>query len=242
MKKNASLKNVLGCIRKADQDFDMIQDGENVAVGVSGGKDSLLLLVALSLYRNFIHKRFVMKAFTLRMGFEPFDTAPVAALCNQLEVPYIAFDTDIAGILFTHRKESNPCALCAKLRRGVLNSLALEHGCRKLALGHHREDALETLLMSLIYEGRLHTFHPSTYLSRCGVTVIRPMVYLPESCAARMAAELQLPVIHNPCPANGNTKRQEIKELLTSLNKTYPGLKERMLHALQNKAQYGLWD
>ncbi|MCL2812385.1 MAG: tRNA 2-thiocytidine(32) synthetase TtcA [Clostridia bacterium] len=236
------MKIVLGCIRRADQDFDMIADGDRIAVGVSGGKDSLLLLYALSLYRKFSHKNFILEALTLKMGFEPFDTAPVAALCEQLEVPYITRDTDIADILFVHRKETNPCALCAKMRRGALNNMARERGNNKLALGHHREDALETLMMSLLFEGRLHTFHPKTYLSRCDMMVIRPMVYLPEAEVKRMVKALGLPVIHNPCPANGNTKRQEMKELLADLSKTYPQLKERMLHALQNKAQYGLWD
>lgn len=236
------MKTVLGCIRRADQDFGMIADGDRVAVGVSGGKDSLLLLAALSLYRKFSHKNFTLEAFTLKMGFEPFDTTPVAALCERLEVPYITLDTDIADILFVRRKESNPCALCAKMRRGALNNLARERGCNKLALGHHREDALETLLMSLIFEGRLHTFHPMTYLSRSGITAIRPLIYLSEAHVVRMAKELALPVVHNPCPANGNTKRQEMKELLADLSKTYPQLKARMLHALQNKKQYGLWD
>ena len=236
------MKTVLGCIRRADQDFDMIATGDRIAIGVSGGKDSLLLLQALALYRKFSHKQFSLEALTLKMGLEPFDTAPIASLCERLEVPYTAIDTDIAEILFVHRKESNPCALCAKMRRGGLNELALEKGCRKLALGHHREDVIETLLMSLLFEGRLHTFHPVTYLSRTGMTVIRPMVYLPEKHVIHMAKELRLPVVHNPCPANGHTKRQEMKELLATLSKTYPEIRERMLHALQNKEQYGLWD
>jgi len=236
------MKTVLGCIRRADQDFNLIADGDRVAVGVSGGKDSLLLLFALSLYRKFSHKNFTLEALTLKLGFEPFDTAPIHALCERIETPYTVLETDIAEILFVHRRESNPCALCAKMRRGALNHLAREHSCNKLALGHHREDALETLLMSLLFEGRLHTFHPATYLSRSGVTAIRPMVYLPESHAARLARELKLPVIQNLCPANGNTKRQEMKDLLAGLSRTYPQIKERMLHALQNKAQYGLWD
>ncbi len=236
------MKTVLGCIRRADQDFDMIRDDDHIAVGVSGGKDSLLLLNALALYRKFSHKRFTMEALTLKMGLEPFDTAPIAEMCERLEVPYSVKDTDLYEILFVRRKETNPCALCAKMRRGALNDLAKAHGCNKLALGHHREDALETLLMSLIFEGRLHTFHPVTYLSRSDITVIRPMVYLSEKHVLHMVKELSLPVVHNPCPANGNTKRQEMKELLATLCKTYPDLKERMLHALQDKEQYGLWD
>jgi tRNA(Ile)-lysidine synthase TilS/MesJ len=236
------MKTVLGCIRRADQDFGMIRDGDRIAVGVSGGKDSLLLLAALSLYRRFCRKNYALEALTLKMGLEPFDTAPVAALCERLEVPYTVLDTDIAEILFTHRKERHPCSLCAKLRRGALNTLAAQRGCNKLALGHHREDALETLLLSLIFEGRLHTFLPVTHLDRSGITTVRPMVYLPEKHVLHMARELALPVIHNPCPANGHTKRQEMKELLATLSKTYPEIKERMLHALWNRDQYGLWD
>ena len=236
------MKTVLGCIRRADQDFGMIQAGDRIAVGVSGGKDSLLLLNALALYRKFSHKQFFLEALTLKMGLEPFDTAPVAALCERLRVPYTAIETDIYAILFVRRREAHPCALCARMRRGALNDLAKAHGCNKLALAHHREDALETLLMSLIYEGRLHTFHPVTELSRSGITVIRPMVYLPEKHVVHAVKELRLPVLRNPCPANGHTKRQEMKELLDALSKTYPDLRERMLHALQNKAQYGLWD
>jgi len=236
------MKLVLGCIRRADQDFGMIADGDRVAVGVSGGKDSLLLLAALSVYRRFGHKRFSMEAFTLNMGFPSFNASAIFDLCKNINVPYTVLDTDIADILFVRRKDKNPCAVCAKLRRGMLNSLAVGRGCNKLALAHHREDALETFMLSLIYEGRLHTFHPVTYLSRSRLTVIRPLIYLPESHSARMAKELDLPVMHNPCPANGHTKRQEMKELLAALSKTYPQLKSRMLHALQNKGQYGLWE
>ena len=236
------MKTVLGCIRRADQDFAMIADGDRIAVGVSGGKDSLLLLRALALYRRFSHKHFTLEALTVTMGLEPFDVSPIAALCQELAVPYTVQPTDIAAILFEHRKEQNPCALCAKMRRGTLNDLANARGCNKLALGHHREDVLETLMMSLIFEGRLHTFHPVTQLSRSAITVIRPMVYLPERHVKHMVKTLSLPVVHNPCPANGHTKRQEMKELLTTLSRTYPDIRERMLHALKNHAQYGLWD
>lgn len=236
------MKTVLGCIRRADQDFEMLRDGDRVAIGVSGGKDSLLLLRALALYRLFSHKTFTIEALMLTMGLEPFDTTGTEALCRELDVPLTIKKTDIGTILFDIRKEKNPCALCAKMRRGALNELATQHGCNKLALGHHREDVLETFLMSLFYEGRLHTFHPVTYLSRIGITVIRPMVYLPEKHIIHMAKELDLPITKNPCPADGHTARQEAKDLLHDLSKTHPNLKTLMLSALQNKAQYGLWD
>lgn len=236
------MKTVLGCLRRADQDFDMILDGDHVAVGVSGGKDSLLLLYALSLYRKFSHKRFTLEALMLTMGFEPFDTAGVEALCQTLEVPLTIHPTDIGPIIFEQRREKNPCALCAKMRRGALNRIAVAHGANKLALGHHREDVLETLLMSLFYEGRLHTFHPVTHLSRTGINVIRPMVYLPEKHIIHMAKELSLPVIKNPCPADGHTARQEAKELIQQLSRKHPNIQALMLSALMNKEQYGLWD
>ena len=236
------MKTVLGCIRKADTDFGMIAPGDRIAVGVSGGKDSLLLLYALSLYRRFSGKDFTLQAITLKLGLEPFDVSGIAALCAQLDVPYTVLDTEIAHVIFDIRKESNPCALCAKMRRGALNDAAVTAGCNKVALGHHREDAIETLLMSLIFEGRLHTFHPNTYLSRRNITVIRPMVYVPEKHVIHMAKTLALPVVKNPCPADGNSKREEIKALISSLCKTYPHLKDYMLSALQNTAQYGLWD
>jgi tRNA 2-thiocytidine biosynthesis protein TtcA len=233
---------VLGCIRRADQDFDMLLDKDHVAVGVSGGKDSLLLLRALSLYRLFSQKNFTLEALMLTMGLEPFDTSGVERFCQEIGVPLTIKRTDIGKVVFEQRKEKNPCALCAKMRRGALNELAKARGANKLALGHHREDVLETLLMSLFFEGRLHTFHPVTYLSRTDLTVIRPMVYLPEKHILHMARALSLPVTKNPCPADGHTARQEIKDLMKTLTKTYPNLKTLMLSALQNKAQYGLWD
>ena len=236
------MKTVLGCIRKADTDFGMIAPGDRIAVGVSGGKDSLLLLYALSLYRKFSGKDFTLQAITLKLGLEPFDVSGIEELCRQIDVPYTVLDTEIAHVIFDIRKESNPCALCAKMRRGALNDDAVAAGCNKVALGHHREDAIETLLMSLIFEGRLHTFHPNTYLSRRNITVIRPMVYVPEKHVIHMVRTLDLPVVKNPCPADGNSKREEIKELIASLCKTYPHLKDYMLSALQNTAQYGLWD
>lgn len=236
------MKKVLGCIRRACEDFHLIEDGDIVAVGVSGGKDSLLLLYALSLYRKFAPQRFELKGLTLTMGLEPFDTSKVAALCEKLGVEYIVRPTEIGRIIFEERHEKNPCSLCAKMRRGALNDLAKECGCNKVALGHHRDDALETLLLCLLHEGRIHTFHPKSYLSKADLTVIRPMVYLPEKHIIHVAREMQLPIIPSPCPANGATEREEMKHLLDSLCKLYPNAREMMLSALQNEAQYGLWN
>ncbi len=234
------MKKTLGCIRKADQDFSLIEPGDRIAVGVSGGKDSLLLLHALSLYRRFSHKDFSLYAVTVSIGLEPFDVTGIRKRCDELGVPFILKETEIGHIIFDYRKEKNPCALCAKMRRAVLANTCVENGYRKLALGHHREDAVETLLMSLFYEGRFHTFHPKTAMSRTGITVIRPLVYLPESHVKHMAKVLDLPVVSSPCPADGETRRQEMKELLSKLRHLYPDAVERFLHALQQD-RYDLW-
>lgn len=235
------MKTTLGCIRKADADFGLIENGDRVAVGVSGGKDSLLLLEALHLYQKFSHKDFSLTAITISMGFDNFDLSGVSNLCARLGVPYVIKETDIAEVVFDVRKEKNPCALCAKMRRGALNSLCIEMGINKLALGHHREDAISTLLMSLFYEGRFHTFHPKTFMSRTGITVIRPLCYLPEKHVKHMVKVLSLPVVSSPCPANGETKRAEMNQLMQDLRKRFPDAADRFLHALQSDHQYDLW-
>ena len=236
------MKKVLGAMRRCCEDFDMISPGDRIAVGVSGGKDSLLLLYALSLYRMYMKIPFEIEAMTLGIGLEQADYSPVAALCEKLGVPYTLKPTDISDIIFNQRHEKNPCALCAKMRRGALNDLAVERGCNKVALGHHRDDALETLLLSLFYEGRLHTFQPVTQLSRSGLTVIRPLLYVSEKYVIGMARKLGLPVVKSTCPANGYTKRQEMKELLDYICQRIPNARQYMLHALRDSDQYGLWD
>ena len=234
------MKTTLGCLRKADTDFHLIEDGDQIAVGVSGGKDSLLLLHALSLYRKFSHKNFSITAVTVSLGLEPFDLSPVRSLCNDLDVPFVGKDTQIGEIIFDYRKEKNPCALCAKMRRAVLADTCRELGCGKLALGHHREDVIVTLMMSLLNEGRFHTFHPKTYMSRTGITVIRPLVYLPESHVIHMSKVLDLPVVKSPCPADGSTNRENMADLLRSLKQLYPDAPDRILHALRQD-HYDLW-
>lgn len=234
------MKKTLGCLRRADQDFRLISPGDRIAVGVSGGKDSLVLLRALDLYRRFAHKDFSLSAVTVTMGLEPFDLTPVKEMCAELGVEYIIRETEIGKIIFDYRKEKNPCALCSKMRRAVLANTCVEYGFNKLALGHHREDVIETLLMSLFYEGRFHTFHPCTLMSRTGITVIRPLVYLPESHMKHMAKVLDLPLIQSPCPANGETRRAEMKDLMRRLRLIYPDANERFLHALRQD-RYDLW-
>ena len=236
------MKEILGCIRRADQDFGMIKAGDKVAVGVSGGKDSLLLLYAMALYRKFCPEPFELEALTLTMGMEPFDVSGIRELCDRLEVPYIVRETEIGKVIFEERKEKNPCSLCSKMRRGALNELCVERGVNKLALGHHRDDAEETLLLSLFYEGRMHTFQPVTYLSRTGITQIRPMLYVSEKDIIHHARVLNLPVVKSPCPADGYTKRQDMKELLDYICRRIPNAREQMLSALRNRDQYGLWD
>ena len=234
------MKKTLGCIRKADTDFGLIEPGDRIAVGVSGGKDSLLLLHALSLYRKFTHKDFSLVAVTVDMGLEPFDLNGIRSLCEQLEIPYEVRKTDIGRIIFEYRQEKNPCSLCSKMRRAVLSNTCVELGCNKLALGHHREDVIDTLFMSLFQEGRIHTFHPKTKLSRTGITVIRPLVYLPENHVKHMDRLLSLPVVKSPCPVDGKTARAEMDGLLRDLKKRIPDAPDRILHALQHEP-YDLW-
>ena len=167
------------------------------------------------------------------MGLGGMDFSPVARLCEQLEVPYTLRRTEIGPIIFEHRKEKNPCSMCAKMRRGALNELMLERGLNKIALGHHYDDAVETFLMSLLYEGRISCFEPVTYLSRTGVTQIRPMLYIGEKAIGHFAERMQLPVVHNVCPADKHTKRQEVKELIVTLQEQYPDLKTKIFGSMQ---------
>lgn len=236
------MKETLGCIRRADKDFHMIEDGDRIAVGVSGGKDSLVLLNALALYRKFCPHSFELAAITLTMGLAPFDSSGIRALCDKLGVEYIVKETEIGRVVFEERKESNPCSLCSKMRRGALNEMCVNLGYNKVALGHHRDDAIETLVMSMLFEGRIHTFQPVTRLTRSNLTQIRPMIYLPEKHIIHVSKLYQLPVVESKCPANGYTKREEIKNLLDELCVKYPNARELMLSALRNDDQYGLWE
>jgi len=222
-----------GLIRRCIEDYQMIADGETVAVGVSGGKDSLSLLCALANLRGYYPKRFELHAVTLDMGFEETDFSAVRKLCEDLETPYTLRRTDFARIIFEERRERNPCSLCAKMRRGALHDMITELGIKKLALAHNFDDAVETFMLSLIYEGRLSCFQPVTYMNRADVTQIRPMLYVGEGTVIRLVREYGLPVVENPCPMNGASKREEVKTLLKTLGVSYPGLKNKVFGAMQ---------
>lgn len=244
MSDTKAMQRLCGLMRKAVQQYEMLAPGDRVLVGVSGGKDSVALTIGLARLRQYLGFPFEVVAVTLdpQFGGKPVDYSALEALFRQYDVSYEVRRTLIGPIVFDYRNEKNPCSLCAKMRRGALNELAKEVGCNKVALGHHRDDALETLLLCLLHEGRIHTFHPKSYLSRMDLTVIRPMVYVPEKHVIHVARELNLPVVASSCPANGNTQREEMKALLDRLCKTYPNARELMLSALQNEDQYGLWN
>lgn len=227
------LQQLLSYTRKAVDEYQMIQPGDKIAVGISGGKDSLTLLYALHGLRRFYPNHFDLQAITVSLGYENFDLSAIRALCRQLDVPYTVVDSEIARIIFDERKEENPCSLCAKMRKGAFNQEAKRLGCNKVAYAHHKDDIVETMLLSLIFEGRFHSFSPRTYLDRMDLTVIRPMMYVNEADVIGFQHKYQLPVVKNPCPADGHTKREEAKDLLRQLNLQYPGVKNRMFTAIQ---------
>ena len=226
------MQKLLGLVRRCVDDYHMIAPGDKIGVGVSGGKDSLALLVLLAELRKFHPAEFTLEAITIDMGLG-MDYSEVAALCEKLEIPFTQVQTQIAPIIFEHRKEKNPCSMCAKMRRGALNQAILDLGFNKLALGHHYDDAVETFVMSLIYEGRISCFQPVTDLDRTGVVQIRPMLYVHEKTIENFAARMELPVVHNRCPVDKHTKREEIKKLVYDLSQTYPDLKDRIFGAMQ---------
>lgn len=228
------LQQLLSLVRQAVEDYQMIEEGDCIAVGVSGGKDSLALLYALAKLRTFYPKRFQLKAITVDLGFSGSEYAQIGRLCESMEIPYTIVTTKIAEILFQIRKEEHPCSLCSKLRKGALNEEAIRLGCNKIAYAHHKEDAMETMLMSLLYEGRFHSFSPVTYLEKSCLTVIRPLLYVNEADIVGFKNRQQLPILKNPCPADGVTKRETIKQLIRTLQKETPGVKKRLFHAVQS--------
>ena len=228
------LQRVLSEVRKAVDDYHMIAEGDKIAVGMSGGKDSLTLLYALSSLRRFYPHPFDLVAVTVDLGFANLDLTEIKKLCEKLEVPYTVVKTQIGQIVFEQRQENNPCALCAKMRKGALNEAMKQLGCNKIAYAHHMDDVVETMMLSLLYEGRFHTFSPVTYLDDTGLTVIRPLIYMKEADVIGFVRKYEVPVVKSPCPADGHTKREYVKQLLKQLNTENPGVKQRMFTAIQN--------
>lgn len=230
-------QQLLSYTRRAVDDYAMIEEGDKIAIGISGGKDSLALLCALKGLKRFYPKRFDIHAITVDLGFANLHLDKIKKLCEDLEVPYTVVKTEIAKIIFEDRKETNPCSLCAKMRKGALNEEIKKLGCNKVAYAHHKDDVVETMLLSLIYEGRFHTFSPKTYLDRMDLTVIRPLMYINEMDIIGYVKQNQLPVAKSPCPADGHTKREYVKQLLKQLTAENPGVKERMFTAIVNGNQ-----
>ena len=227
------MQKMLSSLRRCIDEYNMISHGDNIAIGVSGGKDSLALLATLAELRRFYPKEYSLQAITLDMGYENADFTPIADFCRKIDVPYTVKKTQIKQVIFDIRHEKNPCALCAKMRRGSLNDAALELGCKKVALGHHFDDAVETFMLSLFYEGRISCFLPVTYLDRTDITVIRPMLYMTEREVINFSNRQSLPVCKSGCPVDKNTKREDMKSLIKNLEHDYHDLRNHIFGAMQ---------
>ena len=228
------MKRITSCVRRAVEEYDMIQEGDRVAVGISGGKDSLVLLGALANLSRYYPKKFSVVGLTLDMGYNS-AYSKIKKYCEGFGVEHLVKYTNIKEVIFDYRKEENPCSLCAKMRRGALNDFAIEQGCNRVALGHHNDDVLETFMLSLLYEGRINCFSPVTFLDRTGIYQIRPLIYVREGDIRGVVKRLDVPVLKSSCPVDGETKRQEIKEIIAELDKTVnPGMKKRLFTAISN--------
>lgn len=235
------MKKLLGKLRKAIIDFNLIEEGDKIAVGLSGGKDSITLLHLLKRYQKFSPEHFDLIAITLDIGLDT-NFNKMESLCNELDIPYYLIKTDIKKIVFDIKKEKNPCSLCSNLRRGALNNTAKNLNCNKVALGHNKNDAIETLLLSMFYEGRINCFSPKTYLDRVDITVIRPMIYIDEIEINNANNKFNFPIIESTCPADGFTKREYIKNLIYNLEKDIPDIKDKLLTSLINTKELKIWD
>lgn len=234
------LQKLYSYARQAIEQYGMIREGDHIAVGISGGKDSLTLLYALAGLRRFYPEHFTMTAITVDLGLPDMDFSPIRVLCEQLDVPYLIEKTHIGEIVFDVRKEKHPCALCAKLRKGALNEKALALGCNKIAYAHHRDDFVDTLFLSLLQEGRIASLSPHYVLERTGLTLIRPLMFVPEAQIKGFCRKYQLPVVTNKCPADGNTAREKVRQTIRQMQKEYPNLRERAFTAIC-KAQFDDW-
>lgn len=233
------LQKLLGYIRKAVDEYNMIEQGDKIAVGLSGGKDSVALLVALNSLKQFYPKKFELEAITISLNFDGMDFLPMINLCKELNINYTIENTFISQIVFDERKEKNPCSLCSKLRKGALNNAAKKLGCNRVALGHNKDDIIQTFFLSLFYESRINTFAPVTFLDRKQIYSIRPLMYARETDIKSFVKDSNLPIIKNLCPANGNTKRAQIKEFIYENEKNYDCFDEKIFGAIKRSNIYG---
>lgn len=233
------LQKLLSYVRKAIDDYGMIEEGDKIGIGVSGGKDSVALLLALHHLQRFYPKKFTIEAITVSLGLEGSTYDGIQDLCDSLGINYTVVDTEIGPIVFHERKEKNPCSLCSKMRKGALNEQAVKLGCNKIALGHNKNDVVETFMMSLLYEGRINCFSPVSYLDRMEVYSIRPLMYVTEQEALSFVTKQNLHIVKNPCLIDGSTKRQVTKELLEDLSKDYENLQGKIFGAVERSTLKG---
>ena len=235
-------REMLSPFRRGIETYNLISDGDKVAVGVSGGKDSVTLLTLLAGYKKFSPQKFdlIAIAVDLKFGGEKGDFTLIKEHCERLGGPFFIVDTDIGEVVFDVRKEKNPCALCSKMRKGALYGKAKEEGCNKVALGHHADDFIDTFMLSLFYEGRLNTFSPKSYLDRTGLTLIRPMVFIKEIDVKSYAKTL--PVLKSRCPADKHTKREFVKDVLKNIGEKVPNIREMIFTALTHPERNNLFD
>ena len=227
------MQKILGYMRKAIEEFNLIEEGDKIAVAVSGGKDSFTTLLGLKNLQRFYPKKFDIIAVTVNPGFEFFDTKLIADFCKEIDVPFFEEVTHSKEIVFDIRKEKNPCSLCANLRRGALNTVAIREGCNKIALGHNEEDVLETFLLNLFYTGTIHTFAPKSYMDRSKITLIRPLIYAPEKYIKSFVKRNNIKVMPKACPMDGYSKREDMKELIKSFQKDLPYIRSNLYGAIK---------
>lgn len=224
-------------MRKAIEEYKMIEEGDKIAVCLSGGKDSITMLQALKALQRFYPKKFELIAISIHPGFEFFDTEFLQKNCDNLEIPLFIEKSNAKEIVFDIRKEKNPCSLCANLRRGVINSVAIREACNKIALGHNQDDVLETFLLNLLYTGNIGTFAPVSYMDRSKITLIRPLVYTPEKEIRRFIRKNNLKVMPKVCPMDGTSKREDMKQLIFTLSKNIPMIRANLFGAIQRNLE-----
>lgn len=227
------MQKILSYMRKAIEDFNMIEEGDKIGVALSGGKDSISMLLGFKALQRFYPKKFDIIAISINPGFEFFDTKILENICKQNEIPLIIENSHIKEIVFDIRNEKNPCSLCANLRRGILNSVAIREGCNKIALGHNEDDVLETFLLNLLYTGNISTFAPVSYMDRSQITLIRPLIYAPEKYIRKFIRKNNIEIMPKACPMDGHSKRENIKNLIQTLSLDIPTIKANLYGAIK---------